>query len=130
MVFLLAILPLAPIEVFATNGEESPTPKPIKVEPPPGGFADIADFIRNVMKIIFIIAIVLVLFYFVWGGIRWITSGGDKAQTEAARGTLTAAIIGFAIVALAYAIVRLVGQFFGVDIFGEWEIPTPPTPTS
>lgn len=107
------------------NAEEE-TPKPIQIPPPPGGFSDITDAISNIMKLVFIIAVVLLLFYFIWGGMKWLTSGGDKAQTEAARSHLTAAIIGFAIVALAYAIVRFIGSFFGIDIFGKWEVPTPP----
>ena len=61
-----------------------------------------------------------------YGGIRWITSGGDKAQTEAARNVLTAALLGFAVIALAYAIVKLLGSFFGIDIFQDFTIPTPP----
>ena len=111
---------------FGVWAQEEATPKPIQVPPPPGGFQDITDAISNIMKLVFIVAIVLLLFYFIWGGIKWLTSGGDKAQTEAARSHLTAAIIGFAIVALAYAIVRFIGSFFGIDIFGKWEIPTPP----
>ena len=126
---LLSVLFLTlPFGVWATD---EGTPKPIQVPPPPGGFRDITDAISNIMRMVFIVAIILLLFYFIWGGIKWLTSGGDKAQTEAARSHLTAAIIGFAIVALAYAIVRVIGSFFGVDIFGEWEIPTPPpTPVS
>lgn len=118
---------------FGVLAQDTPEPYPtIKVEAPLGGFRDIGTVINNLAKIIFIFAIVLVFLYFMYGGIRWITSGGDKAQTEAARNVLTAALIGFAVIALAFAIVRLIGTFFGIDIFGGFEIPTPPpeaTPT-
>ena len=119
--FLLAMLQLAPMGVWAQ--EPAPT---IKIEPPKEGFRDIGQFISNLARFIFIVAIILVFLYFLYGGVRWITSGGDKAQTEAARNILTAALIGFAIIALAYAITRLIGTFFGIDIFGGWTIPTPP----
>lgn len=123
-VFMLVMLQLAPAKALAQE-----TPKPIIIEPPTEkGFRDIADVIKNLARIIFIIALVLVFFYFLWGGVKWITSGGDKAQTEAARNVLTAALIGFGVIALSYAIIRFIGNFFGVDIFGEFEIPTPPTP--
>lgn len=125
LALLLAASQFAFVGVLA-NGE---TPKPyptIKVEAPLGGFRDIGTVINNLAKIIFIFSIVLVFLYFMYGGIRWITSGGDKAQTEAARNVLTAALIGFAVIALAFAIVRLIGTFFGIDIFGGFEIPTPP----
>lgn len=131
LALLLVASQFAFVGVLAND--ETPEPYPtIRVEPPLGGFRDIGNVINNLAKIIFIFAIVLVFLYFMYGGIRWITSGGDKAQTEAARNVLTAALIGFAVIALAFAIVRLIGTFFGIDIFGGFEIPTPPpeaTPT-
>lgn len=59
----------------------------------------------------------------VTGGVRWITSGGDKAATEAARGQLTAALVGLVIVFSAWALVRIVGTFFGIDILGNITFP-------
>ena len=53
------------------------------------------------------------------GGVRWITSGGDKAQTESARNQITAAIIGLIVVFAAWAVANLIELFFGVDLFGE-----------
>ena len=52
----------------------------------------------------------------VWGGIQWIMSGGDKAKTEEARNRITAALVGLAIVASAWAIMKLVEYFFGLNI--------------
>jgi len=77
--FLLMMTQLVPIETFALE-----TPAPIVIPPPEHGFTDIAHVIGNLSRIVFIIALILVFFYFIYGGIRWIISGGDKAQTEAA----------------------------------------------
>lgn len=52
------------------------------------------------------------------GGLRWILSGGDKASTEAARGQVTAALIGLVIVFSAYAVVLLINAIFGIDVLG------------
>jgi hypothetical protein len=52
----------------------------------------------------------------VLGGIRYITSGGDKGSTESARSQITAALIGLVIVFSAWAIINLVKLFFDVDI--------------
>jgi hypothetical protein len=57
------------------------------------------------------------------GGIRWIASGGDKAQTEAARNQITSALVGLVIVFAAWAIVALINVFFGINIF-SLAIPT------
>ncbi|OGM59165.1 hypothetical protein A3A75_03020 [Candidatus Woesebacteria bacterium RIFCSPLOWO2_01_FULL_39_10] len=63
----------------------------------------------------------------VWGGVRYITSGGDKAQTEAARGQITAALVGLVIVFAAWAIINLVNIFFGVNIL-QLNIPNAQAP--
>jgi len=66
--------------------------------------------------LVLIIAALIFFFMLVWGGIKYITSGGDKAQTEAARGQITAALIGLVIVFAAWAIINLVNIFFGINI--------------
>ena len=74
------------------------------------------------IQAILVIALVLAFIFLVWGGIKWIMSGGDKAGTEAAKGTITAALIGLVIVFLAWAFLNLVQGFFGVT--PGMEIPT------
>jgi len=64
-----------------------------------------------------VIAGLFFIFMLIFGGIKWITAGGDKGQVEGARKTLTSAIIGIVIVFALYAIVSLVGcTFFGIDL--------------
>ena len=69
------------------------------------------------------IAAIVFFFILVIGGIRWIASGGDKAQTEAARNQITSALVGLVIVFAAWAIVALINVFFGINIF-SLAIPT------
>ena len=95
----------------------------IEISPPPGGITDFGRLISAGIQVALIIAAILTFAYLIWGGIQWITSGGDKAQYEAARGRITAALIGLAIVAASYAIMSLVGHFFGIDVF-NFEIPS------
>lgn len=89
----------------------------IDISPPPGGVTDFGRLISSGIQVALIVAAILTFAYLIWGGIQWITSGGDKAQYEAARGRITAALIGLAIVAAAYAVMELVGYFFGIDVF-------------
>ena len=72
--------------------------------------------INILIRFLVIIAAVIFFFMLVIGGIRWIASGGDKGQTEAARSQITAALVGLVIVFAAWAIARLIYAFFGVDI--------------
>lgn len=73
-------------------------------------------FIRGLIRVIFIFSTLAVLIFLIYGGFKWVTSGGDKTKTEEARGTITAAIVGLAIIALAFIIVRLLEAFFGISI--------------
>lgn len=65
-----------------------------------------------------VIAIAGLIFFFmlIIGGLRWVLSGGDKAQTESARAQITAALIGLVIIFSAWAIATLVERVFGVSI--------------
>lgn len=72
--------------------------------------------LNNIIVLIFIIAVLAFFFMFIIGGIQWITSGGDKAATESARGRITAALIGLIIVFAVYAILALIKTFFGFDV--------------
>lgn len=74
------------------------------------------DVISNIIIALFVIAAVLALVFLVWGGIKWILSGGDKTKVEAARSTIIAAIIGLIIVFLSYFILQIVLGLFGINI--------------
>ncbi len=77
----------------------------------------ISKLIVSAVNVLFVLAVVFFFFMLVLGGIRWIISGGDKAATEGAKSQITAAIVGLVIVLSSYAIVNLLGTFFGVDGF-------------
>lgn len=87
------------------------------------GNVTITSIISALILLILIIAALVFFFMLVWGGIKYITSGGDKAQTETARNQITSALIGLVIVFAAWAIINLINLFFGIDIF-ELNIPT------
>lgn len=81
------------------------------------GDYEIPDIVAGLIKLTLVIAALVFFFILVVGGIQWIASGGDKAQTEAARNRITAALVGLVIVFAAWAIVALINTFFGIDIF-------------
>lgn len=83
----------------------------------------LGKIISSLIGAFLIIAFVLALIYLLTGGLAWITSEGDKQNLEKARQKITQAIVGLVIVASAYAIFKLVGQFLGLDI-GNLPFPT------
>lgn len=95
----------------------------IPLKPPAGttfaflGDLTIGRIVSGLIQLIMVVAAVVFFFILVIGGIQWIASGGDKAQTEAARNRITAALVGLVIVFAAWAILQLIKTFFGIDIF-------------
>ncbi len=86
----------------------------------PQGFArDIGVLINAVLSFVMVIAALLVFFYLLWGGIEWITSGGDKGKTERARQKIVAAVIGIIILAASFAVVTLVVRFLGFSSLND-----------
>lgn len=97
----------------------------INICPPTGSGFDklcLLDFnsfpgiIGTLIRLILIVAIVISLFFLIYGGIRWVLSGGDKTAVEAARNHIVAAIVGLVIVLLAFFILNLIGGFFGITL--------------
>jgi hypothetical protein len=76
----------------------------------------IGKLISSIGGLFFIFAFLLTFLYLLMGGISWLTSGGDKSKLTEARDKITNAIVGIVIVAAAYAVFALVGQFFGLDV--------------
>ena len=99
-------------------------PRPVNVPA-----VQIGNVISAVVGILLLVAAVLAFLYLILGGIQWITSGGDKSGMETARNRITAAVVGLIIVAAAWAVMLLIGQFIGFDILkGNVPIPTIPNP--
>ena len=76
----------------------------------------ISPILQTGVTLLFVFAILLTLFFLVYGGIRWIISGGDKTGVENARKTITYAILGLVISFLAFFIINLIGTFFGIRL--------------
>lgn len=68
-------------------------------------FGSILTFLINAA---FVIAAILALVFLIWGGINWITSGGDADGVKSARDRIIAAIIGLIVVILSYFLLNFV----------------------
>jgi hypothetical protein len=98
----------------------------------PAQFSNLCNLNQNnaggivgaIISFLLIIAILLSLFYLIFGAIRYISSGGDKGKTDQARSTLTAAIIGLIISLLAFFIVNIVLSILTGQGISSMKIPT------
>lgn len=82
---------------------------------PPGYYPDFTTMVTSLLQIALIASVILVLFQLVTAGINWITSGGDKAKTDNARGKIVAAIIGLVLVVASWAVFLFILQLIGLD---------------
>ncbi len=79
------------------------------------GGENIGKTIQGVVVFFIIIAVVVALIYLLYGGVKWITSKGDKTEVEAARNHIMAAIIGLIVVVLAVFILTIILSALGLD---------------
>lgn len=85
--------------------------------------AGVGTILSNALTIVFVVAALAVLFFLVIGAFKWITSGGEKEAIGKARGTIVNALIGLAILALAFVIVVVVGQVLNIDLMRITALP-------
>lgn len=68
------------------------------------------------ITLFFIVGGIVFLIMLISGGVQWITAAGNKDQLEGAQKRITNALIGIVVLFSVYAIVRLVGSIFGINI--------------
>lgn len=75
-----------------------------------------AIMLPNLIGLSLVIGAVIFLFIMIIGAIQWVSSGGDKAAIESARGKITNALVGVVILFSLFAVLKLIGDFFGINI--------------
>jgi len=76
---------------------------------------NIGTYINRILKVVLGVGAIATLVMIMWGGVEWVTSGGDKNKYESARNRITAGIVGLALVAAGWGIWLLVLKFFNLD---------------
>lgn len=81
-----------------------------------GNLTSIGTLVTLFINISFVVAGLILLFYFILGGIGMISSAGknDPQKAEQAKKSITSAVIGFIVVFASYWIVKLIGQLIGM----------------
>ena len=119
LVFIISALvayPLLALPVYAIGADPCTGGNPIMDSLCKLTGDNIGIIIQNVVVFIIVIAVIIALIYLLYGGIKWVTSKGEKTEVEAARNHITAAITGLIIVFLAIFIITIILSFFGLHI--------------
>jgi hypothetical protein len=96
-------------------------PAPPYSEPPEGvpsdvvQLRDLESIFARILLILLGLATLLAFIFIVVGGLKFITSGGDPKEVEAAKKSLTYAIGGLILVASAYLIIHIIGVVTGAN---------------
>lgn len=78
------------------------------------GINSVADLVNKALGYIMPLAGIILLIMIIYGGITYSMSAGDPGKTKQAQAILTNSIIGFIIVALAFAIRALITGALGL----------------
>ncbi len=95
---------------------------------PKGQFTTLNDvtipgLISAAVNLLLVVASLLFIFNLLFGGIKFIISGGDKERVDNAKRQLLNALIGIFVVYCSWAILNFVSTFFGINLL-SFEIPT------
>lgn len=84
----------------------------------------IIPLVANVIRAVVALGAVALFVMLLAGGFNFLFSAGDQKKLEAARGTVTQAIVGIIIMSVAFLIIKTIQLFTGVDI-STLQFPTP-----
>lgn len=109
------------------------SPKPLLQ--PDGNFVNPNIEVQSIPQLIvgwvFALGMILAVLYLMWGGIRWITSRGDKQAVADARKQIIASLVGVVVIAGTFFILNTVFKILNVDnpLSKGFEFLTLPSPT-
>lgn len=81
-----------------------------------GAGGGLAFYIATLWKTVVTVGGIAFIIYLIWGGIEYLTSGGDKARTADAQTKITSSVIGIAILVASYAITLFIQAVFKINI--------------
>jgi len=81
-------------------------------------FTGIGTLVSVLLSNAIVVAGIFLVFIIIISGINMISGSGDAQKIDQAKQVLTAGIIGFIVVVIAFFIVRLVESSLGVNILG------------
>lgn len=83
---------------------------------PASKFSDFGALASTIVQALTIVAAVVSIIFIITAGFKYVTSSGDPKKIASATSTLTYAIIGLAVTALAFVILRVVEHFLGARL--------------
>lgn len=77
-------------------------------------FKDIGSIVNKLLPFVYVAAGLMMLFMLISGGIELMTAAGNPGKTKSGYGKMTAGIIGFVIIFIAYFVAQIVQIVLGI----------------
>lgn len=78
---------------------------------PEGGPDSLLQIVRTGLDLLLLGAVILSLFFLIWGGFNWLMSEGDKQRVASARQKIVYSILGLLVVFFAFLIINVIHGF-------------------
>ena len=84
-------------------------------------YNSISPLVSSLLRNAIVISSIILLFLLIFGGISFIASAGkgDDKKTSQAKSAITSALIGFAIVFVAYFVIQIIEVITGLNILNS-----------
>jgi len=80
------------------------------------GIFFLGNFLRTGIQLVLIAGSVIFFFILISGGIKWLSSSGDKVKLESAQKQISSGLVGLAILLSSFAVIKLIEALFGIDL--------------
>ena len=117
---------LAPAAVFAVNPIASGLSNAATAAGISGGCASVdclVTIIGNVLNVALGFVGIILLLYFLYAGFMWMTAGGDEDKVKDATTTIRNAVVGLAIVMVAFAVSSFIMTSLSAGLSGTGAVP-------
>ncbi len=81
-----------------------------------GSATTFGAYLSSIFSAVMVVAALMVLFYFIWGAIEWISSGGDQGKIQKGRDKITQSVIGIIVLSASIVMFMVVQNFLGLNI--------------
>lgn len=73
-------------------------------------------YIGTFWGLAYVIGALIFILYFIWGGVEWIMGGGNEERITNAKNKISNGILGLALLAGSWALIKAIGYVLGIDI--------------
>jgi hypothetical protein len=78
-------------------------------------FKDVASVVNAILTIVYPIGGIILFFIIAWGGFDFMTSQGNAEKIKSAKAKITSGIIGYALLALSYIVVKVIANILALN---------------